>query len=241
MSNTTPSPTEYMPEIRGPGTTEVLNPFDRAAIVAAEQMSVYNFTGTTNEDSPKSYDYITSQSNGWKLHLNFDAEDPSKVSTVQDLLSALNSHGVVGIFKIGDGGGRAEGEPGKEATVIVGHRDKAVLVADIIEQLIGDKLDDIHPEALKTDIPITPKIAARFDIDRVDPRFNKYGFPGFQELVIETRKRIVEKPAPGSLKSRDLLEASRKVSYDTLRETYGKYYTGSWRPTPARVVLAAAQ
>lgn len=117
---------------------------------------------------------------GWKLHLNFDPEDAAKSASVSDLLTSLKEQGSIAGFKIGHGGGKAAGAPGKEATVYVGPCDQAAYVAHSVGALLEPVLDAPEGDTLEDDTPFTEKVVGRFDVgsNRGDLDFLQYGWQG---------------------------------------------------------------
>lgn len=172
-----------------------------------------------------SYAEITNKSRGWKFHLNFNPDDMGKVQTVGDFLTALKEQDIIKSFKIGHGGGKYHDQPGKEATVYVGHRDKANIVATIIEEGLGSSLDMPIGNALKDDITFTDHVMGRFTADAGDDEFHQYGTAGHPILNTDM----------GAFTNRDL-DAEARISLLTefgqradqiLRKRYGAFYTGS--------------
>jgi hypothetical protein len=159
---------------------------------------------------------------GWKLHLNFDPDDATKRSAVSDLLTDLQDQGDIATFKIGKGGGRADDQPGKEATVYVGPRDKAERIARIIDFALEPVLDAPEGEALKDDIPFGPgKVMGRFDVQTYDLDFAAYGTQGFPLRKVDMNARLFGNLDP---------EEAKATSENLLIERYGMYYTGTERP-----------
>lgn len=153
---------------------------------------------------------------GWKLHLNFDADNHATTHQIQTYLEQLQANGEITVYKLGKGGGKKSGAPGKEATVYVGPKDKAVAVATSIEENIGVLLDTPEGDTLIDDTPLTAKIMARFDIGRHDPDFHQYGAEGVPYLNHDMD--------PFNRKERRVALANAEA---VLRERYGEYYTGS--------------
>lgn len=152
---------------------------------------------------------------GWKLHLNFDPNDPKNVAAVEVYLSQTDPRLVRG-FKIGRNGGQS----GKEATVYIGSKDQATKVAKEIEEGLGNILREPEGDGLKSDIVFTPKVIGRFDISRFDPDFIQYGFRGFPMLKVDANNMLWarEKYSPE--------EASQRANR-VLIERYGTFYIGT--------------
>lgn len=155
---------------------------------------------------------------GWKLHLNFDADDSAATAAIRDLLTAMVEQGYVANFKIGHGGGKVSGQPGKEATVRVGDRDKAAAAAVIIEELADHLLLDPEGEALQDDTLFTAHVMGRFDISRYDPDFQQYGGDGVPYIRQDANDSAFgETMSPDDMKTR---------AHTLLAYRYGKFYTG---------------
>ncbi len=172
---------------------------------------------------------IASQGKGWKFHLNFDAQDPAKVQTVGNFLTAMEECGAITAFKIGKGGGKESDAPGKEATVYIGHRNKANAMAPIIEEALGGVLDDPEGDALKDDVVFTPLVRGRFEITNLDPEFHQYGAKGHPLLRDDMRgspqwqrTSMVDEQDSARFKK----EATARAN-SCLKERYGVFYTGS--------------
>jgi hypothetical protein len=111
---------------------------------------------------------LKSGKHGWKLHLNFDAGDPTVVTQVSLFLKEMKGRNLCN-FKIGKGGGKAAGAPGKEATVYVGSKDDAFVVAKMIEDGLRDVLLPPTGDALVSDIEFNELVMGRFDVMKWDP------------------------------------------------------------------------
>lgn len=159
---------------------------------------------------------------GWKLHLNFDAEDPIKVATVDTVLDSLQLGKRILQYKIGHGGGRASGAPGKEATVYIGSRDNAEIVARYIGQVLDPVLDPPEGDTLHDDRPFGEagtKVMGRFDIGRYDRDFHQYGPNGLPLLNQDVD--------PWNKIDRDAAIARAEAA---LVSRYGEFYTGTPPP-----------
>jgi hypothetical protein len=172
-----------------------------------------------------SFEEIAAQHQGWKLHLNFDPEDASKVSTISAFLDMLKGHDAISTYKIGKGGGKAFDQPGKEATVYVGHRDKSKVVAAIIEEALAGVLDSPEETTLRDDIEFAPHVMGRFDIGRVDPQFQQYGAKGLPFLIDDHPTTLYRDWSPAQV------TAARQQWYQhadqVLTARYGAFYTGA--------------
>lgn len=183
--------------------------------------------GTYNGEEPPQFDEIdltevAKKGSGWKFHLNFDATDEEKVKTVGTFLTALQSHKVISQFKIGHGGGKTSGQPGKEATVYIGHRDKATAVAPVIEEVLGAILDEPEGDQLAHDIEFTFHVMGRFEISRFDSEFHQYGAKGHPLLNKDMSDLLFVRDVPLETQT-EVTQRADKV----LKDRYGKFYTGS--------------
>ncbi len=172
-----------------------------------------------------SYDQIAKQRSGWKLHLNFDSNDKRKTAIIADVLLTLGNSGFISHFKL------KSGQPGKEATVYVGWKDKAQLVAQALEDSLGDLLDPPAGNALRDDIDFTPKIMGRFEVTAVDPDFHHYGTKG-HPLLEEDMQPLPLTSSNFAVKG-DLAEAIIRADA-LLRQRYGVFYTGGQDARAAR-------
>lgn len=176
-----------------------------------------------------SFQKIAEKAAGWKFHLNFDAEDLPTVLEIGTFLTALAEQGVISRFKIGKGGGKASGQPGKEATVYVGHRDKANLVAPIIEEALGAILDPPEGTALDDDIPFTEHVMGRFEISRIDFSFHQYGAKGHPRMNEDIDKILMsEYHNLDEVARRQLREEMVTRADAVLRQRFATFYTGSF-------------
>ncbi len=189
------------------------------------------------------------RSKGWKIHLNFDANDGEVVREIQFLLTTLLSAGVIRTFKIGEGGGAKYGQPGKEATVYLGYGHTVKFVADYLEKVNAEYLttrgkallrepsygarknmDDV----LATDLLVTKFIAARFDVaaqegklSGADNDFHAYGPAGFPNLVGKNLKLILS--GLSGVKRAESFEDLNALSHKILAERYGEFYTDGFK------------
>ncbi len=162
------------------------------------------------------FEEIANKGYGWKLHLNFDAEDPVKVQIVGDFLTGMKEQRAIFDFKVGEGGGKESDAPGKEATIYIGHRDKAKAIAPAIEQALDGMLDEPEGDTLTSDITFTKKISGRFDIGSSNDEFSGHG------------RRPNLRRAVRSWYEAELAEKSEEdFTESLLSKRYGKFYTGS--------------
>jgi hypothetical protein len=163
---------------------------------------------------------LRAKGKGWKLHLNFDAEDLEVVCKIYSFLKTMVPQ-QIGSFKIGDGGGKAAGAPGKEATIYVGAKDDAIVAAEMIETAIGDALLPPEGDTLKDDLSFTHHIMGRFEVYPWDADFHQYGFPGFPMLAKDLRARLY-----AHITGRWSAEEAAAEADGLLVERYGTFYTG---------------
>lgn len=164
-----------------------------------------------------SFQEIARRGAGWKLHLNFDAEDSFKTQMTSSLLDSLQDNEAIQDFKIGHGGGTASDAPGKEATVYIGSRNKGNVVARILEEALAGTLEEPEGDTLNHDVYFTGHVMGRFDIGRVDPEFHQYG-PNGVPLLKSDQLQIIY--------GGDIEEAQTRAD-TVLRERYGEFYTGT--------------
>ncbi|MDQ5885706.1 MAG: hypothetical protein QG628_103 [Patescibacteria group bacterium] len=180
------------------------------------------------ESRTVSYDEIAKLGKGWKLHLNFDAENIQTVSTVRTFLKVLKDHDAITTFKIGEGGGKEYDAPGKEATVYVGHRDKASMVAQAIEESLASILIDPEGDTITDDIEFMPHVMGRFEVGGLDPEFHQYGAKGHPLPRTAIRDLIFSSELKSDLTARQKFISEQTAIADTvLRDRYGVFYTGN--------------
>lgn len=153
---------------------------------------------------------------GWKAHLNFDYQDQAKVQKIDQELADMKSQGLFAGYKIGQGGGEAAGQSGKESTVYIGSRARLDQVATELQARLGGDLLPIAGEALSDDVQVSDLVAARFDIHGIDTRFAQYGAQGHGLLV--------EDIDPWNQTRTQ--EAATQAASTVLAQTYGEYFTG---------------
>ncbi len=175
------------------------------------------------------YDQIAAMGKGWKFHLNFDAENVGITEEVRRFLMAIRETGAITTFKIGHGGGKKFDQPGKEATIYVGHRDKAEIIAPFIEKALGVLLDDPGEDVLVDDRPFTEHVWGRFEVANLDDDFSNYGKGGSLFLSRDALAMGVTALWSRIASSREeFLENIAVPSGERLlRERYGVYYAGS--------------
>jgi hypothetical protein len=170
-----------------------------------------------------SFDQIAAAGKGWKLHLNFDPENGQGISITDSFLSELKTEDAITDYKIGAGGGKACGQPGKEATVYVGHRDKAVLIAKLIESSLDKILKLPEGDTLLDDTSFTPKVMGRFEIMNFDPDFHQYGGIGIPFLEDDMQRLVFSK----DLGHEQAKAQARETANSLLTARYGTFYAGS--------------
>jgi hypothetical protein len=170
----------------------------------------------------RSFSRVADSLQGWKLHLNFDRADEEKVDNVANLLTMMRKRKLVSGFKIG------RGEPGKDATVYVGHRDKAVLVASLIERGIGPVLNDPNGDALVDDISFSNHVMGRFEVTSTAHDFYSYGTKGYPVLREDVPGFEHVEGKDREVYLRDTGKDAEIISraYLTLRDRFGEFFTG---------------
>ncbi len=163
---------------------------------------------------------------GWKLHLNFDSQNPDTVARISEVLSRIKQSGAVRNFKIGDGGGKEWDNPGKESTIYVGSRNKTDAVAKFVSRELGDVLLPPEGHALIDDIPLANNVMGRF-APQYDPEFHQYGSEGIPYLK-EEFARAIWMPQD---QQKEYLSVLAKKSLDRIVEKYGDYFTGTQEET----------
>lgn len=156
---------------------------------------------------------------GWKLHLNFDPGNPKVTEKVNRVLKELETRGIIPNFKIGHGGGAADGQPGKEATVYVGDGSKTKSVVSYLEHALSDVLLPPTQQVLQDDAILGPKIVGRFDVNG-DYYFHQYGSKGISftnKDSVRVNNQKIMKP-----------EVARENADRILRERYGRFYSGGF-------------
>jgi hypothetical protein len=159
---------------------------------------------------------------GWKLHLNFDAQDPQIIQKINEVLSKLAEAGAIKTFKIGEGGGKEWGQPGKESTVYVGSRDKTKIVAEFLSSELEGLLLTPEGDALNDDIVLAKNIMGRFN-PQYDREFHQYGGGGIPYLKEEYMSGMW---LPAEEQPAFYAELALK-SRARLIEKYGAYFTGT--------------
>ncbi len=159
------------------------------------------------------------KNDGWKLHLNFDADNPQIRKEVDTVLGELKAKGIIPEYKIGHGGGAAAGAPGKEATVYVGNGKTAKDVARYLEERLGKSLKTPAGDTITDDVNLTDKVMGRFDL-RGDSEFTQYGSRGVPYKFDSAFRTGAEIKA-------DVAEAARKEADQILQKRYGDFYSGA--------------
>lgn len=163
---------------------------------------------------------LASRAQGEKLHLSFDQADPRSVAKVTALLEELRAQAGIAAYKFGKNGG----QEGKDATVYVGHKDKAKIIASALEAQLADVLRAPEGDVIETDEPITGHVMGRFDVSNVDPDFHQYGAKGFPLLSEDVRRAQLMQP--GSVELAAFLDDAQSRAQMKLRERYGDFYAG---------------
>jgi len=212
------------------------NIYSSAIMLLSHDIAQLDLDGTIKkpDGSELSYDDAMRKVSGWKLHLNFDPDNPEVVANFMQLLDPMKAAGAVSTYKIGHGGGRKAGAPGKEATVYVGHRDKAQLVADFIGSYMnGDGLLAPEGEALHDDLPFNDLVVGRFEVTNTHFEvLSQYGMQGFGAPMHIIQRWLAE----GFRKNMDPLERQQKLvmerqeAIEFITSFFGDYFTGKKFP-----------
>lgn len=149
---------------------------------------------------------------GWKLHLNFDLNNPKAVSQIQHSLDVLKEHGLIKDYKIG----RSSDQEDKAATIYIGEKRKAVAVTEALQRTQENLLKEPGNNILRDDMSFTTKVYGRFDAHG-DQAFHQYGINGIPFLKGDASERW------GSDKSAAVKE---QRALKLLTERYGKFFTG---------------
>lgn len=170
-----------------------------------------------------SYAELGAKGMGWKLHLNFDPKNEENVYKIKIFLYALRERGLASASKIG----LHDGQSGKEATVYVGHKDKAVLVAGLIERGLGDLLMPPGEKAIEDDTPFSEHLMGRFETTGVAHDFAGYGAKGHSILkddfeVIKNLERAGNSPGEIEKIKTPMVQKADEI----LRKRFGEFYTG---------------
>jgi hypothetical protein len=127
---------------------------------------------------------------------------------------------------------KAGGELGKEFTIYIGSWDETEKFASLLEKNLKEKLSNICGDCLRTDLPITEHIAARFSFN--EPRksdYEQYGYFGIPYLRSERTETLKLLPFPSTIEEASkekflIIKELLKKSYLELNKTFGKYFTG---------------
>lgn len=159
---------------------------------------------------------------GWKLHLNFDAQNPVTVGKINEILLKIKQSGAIKDYKIGEGGGKEWDQPGKESTVYVGSSDKTKLVAQFISEELDGLILPPEGDTLVDDVLIAHNVMGRFS-PQYDIEFHQYGANGIPFLKEEFGNGLWIPKDQQPAYFADLAVKSRA----RLVEKYGDYFTGS--------------
>ncbi len=158
----------------------------------------------------------------WKLHLNFAHKRPEDQEAVfGQILEMVKPLGCQA--KIGHN----SGQPGKDATIYVGSRGRAVLIAREIHKRWGDHLAAPEGDVLNDDRQLYGSVWGRFEVsDGVDYQgrhvnFLQYGKGGISYINDDNAWAIVIGKDP------KLKENAIRQSKRILAEALGTYFTGT--------------
>lgn len=194
---------------------------DGAASIPVAADGLSGERGTNRE---LTYAEIAAKGKGHKLHIAFNQEDPAKATQVKDLLDELVAQGGITTYKVGQN----SGQEGKDATLYVGHKDKALLVAGLLSQELADLLNEPEGDVLESDVVYAPKVMGRFEVQGLDSEFHQYGAEGFplrNDDVGQLSMLQLEGVSPEA-QSALLLSAEQRAE-ETLCARYGTFYTGT--------------
>lgn len=214
-------------DVNGDRITETLQRIrevdtDGSAIVPLAED--YRATPTGQAERELTFTEIASKAKGHKLHLSFDAADGAKMDRVTVLLDTLAQNGGITAFKVGQ---NSEQE-GKDATIYVGHKDKTLLIADLLGKELSDVLDEPSGDVLDSDVPYAPKIMGRFEVQGLDPDFHQYGAAGFPLLNDDVGQYSMMRLQGASDEALTSFLAEAKVrAEEVLQSRYGTFYTGT--------------
>lgn len=182
--------------------------------------------------SPDYYEDIARAAKGWKLHLNFDATNPATITRVREFLDKARQTGLITTYKVGEGGGEKYEQPGKEATVYVGHRDKALAAAQELETALADILLTQTEEVRADDIPFAGStVYGRFEVYRNDDDFHQYGANGVPVLMVDAGASKYSgnlyKGLAGAEAKKLFWQDAAKRAEGLLEYRYGEFFTGT--------------
>jgi len=179
---------------------------------------------TASAERELSFAEIAALGKGHKLHISFDTADEARRGKVTSLLDTLVQRGGVTAYKLGQN----SGQEGKDATIYVGHKDKAQLIADLLGQELADVLDEPSGDVLDSDVQYAPKIMGRFEVQGLDPEFHQYGAEGFPLLNNDVgRYSMMRLEGTSAEALATFLEQAKARAQTTLRSRYGAFYTGA--------------
>jgi hypothetical protein len=172
----------------------------------------------------------------WKLHLNFGAKSLQEKEALFAQITAMT--GPLGCkAKLG----RNSGQIGKDATIYVGSRDRALLIAREIDKRWGDKLEFPAGDVLNDDCQLAGSVWGRFDVrGGVDYRgrhidclqYGRHGVPYHCDGDIWA----VTQDKDEALKRKNL-EESKAI----LTEVFGDYFSGTPELAQALALEKAAK
>lgn len=166
----------------------------------------------TNEEARQEY----MKTGGWKLHLTVR---PENFKVVDEWLFTHHR----GQYKLLSGG-----EEGKEFTVYVGSKDRAMSLSMEIERQIGEFLEE--NAAGSGDAMLTRKVAGRFDFQwlakaqETGLKYNGHDGVPFDSAAMRATDRFVGKGDTPEF--RRVAESQKKRIEEILLREFGDYYVG---------------
>lgn len=158
------------------------------------------------QNAPEMHDKFTRNGMGWKLH--FSTEEKNEKYTI----AVLKSKGLM--FKCGHGGERNEG---KGFTVYAGSKEKAMKIADDINQRLATLILPPQGEVLVSDVQISGNIFGRFDAGGEWHQYGPKGIPWMRQDLENNFLRFQNKDRLGEFEER-----SRRK----LEKEFGNFFTG---------------
>lgn len=147
---------------------------------------------------------------GWKLHLHVD---PKNYAAVDAWLDANHE----GQYKLLAGG---DHESGKDFTVYVGGKDEATALATKAKAEIGDLLKSSDVAVKDGDAAFNDKVAARFDVQKIDQDHKYYGTEGIPFDEVGASQFLNKAPKEEIAKTKARIDR-------VLTQRYGERYSGA--------------
>ncbi len=153
---------------------------------------------------------------GWKLHLNILIQNHNHVWNWLNINCPYTCK-----YRMG-------GEEGKDFTIYIGPYDEAQNFALRLEKS-SLELEQIHPDTLSSDMPITQRIAGSFSFDKYQQsNYTRYGWYGVPFCNEDKKNYIAILPLTKLDASKErILKELIKKAYLKLQQEYGTYFTGT--------------